>query len=65
MAIHIRRREFVVTLGGATACWPLARAQPVKTAIRIEFLSSIFLFGGERQGASSLPSGWIAAARSM
>src|SRR6516165_7357055 len=38
MAIHVRRREFIATLGGAVT-WPLAaRAQPVERMRRIGVL---------------------------
>jgi putative tryptophan/tyrosine transport system substrate-binding protein len=62
MAINIGRREFIVTLGGAAAAWPLAaRAQQSAGKVwRIGLLSSVSrsmycsLYAGFRQGMHEL-----------
>jgi putative ABC transport system substrate-binding protein len=64
MAIHIRRREFIFTLGGASAAWPLAaRAQqPVKLPT-IGFLSPTTASVDNRRSAAFVQRlrelGWI------
>jgi putative ABC transport system substrate-binding protein len=51
MAIHIRRREFIFTLGGAAAAWPIAaRAQQPGKLPTIGFLDST---------TASIASQWV------
>ena len=66
MAIHIRRREFIFTLGGAAAAWPLAaRAQQGEQMRRIGVLMNLSendpeaeeLVAAFREGLAQL--GWI------
>ena len=51
MAIHVRRREFIFTLGGAAAAWPLAaHAQQGERMQRIGVLMNLAADDAEGQG---------------
>jgi putative tryptophan/tyrosine transport system substrate-binding protein len=56
MAIHVRRRDFIVTLGGGAAAWPLAaRAQQERVRIpRIGIIDDAPIWDHFRQGLHDL-----------
>src|SRR5262245_4875222 len=61
MAIHIRRREFIFTLGGAVAAWPLAaRAQQSGKVRRIGFIS-----GGSRAAVFDVLGSFLEGMRAL
>jgi putative ABC transport system substrate-binding protein len=54
MAIHIQRREFIVTLGGATVAWPLSARAQTERVRRIGVLMSYSESDSDAQDFSSL-----------
>jgi putative tryptophan/tyrosine transport system substrate-binding protein len=49
MAIHIRRREFIVTLGGAAAAWPLAARATTRQDSKIPRVGVLWHAGSAEQ----------------